>query len=111
MPLRLATSQSFDLELSCNREEGVAICRSALEGLGWEITAAAGRIEAAEPAERLCCVTWPVNLTLSLAGSEGGGCDVRVEGTTPGRGPLQKRQLRDRLGRLRTELLERARKS
>ena len=105
MGFRLHTRDSLEIDLPAPREESARVCRAALQSLGWELTDKAGRIEAVEPAERLCCVTWPVSLTLTLAEAEG-GCRLTVEGTTPGRGSLQKRQLRDRLGRLRAQLTD-----
>ena len=106
MAFRLRTRDSLEIQLPVDRDDCARICRSTLETLGWELEDDSEPIEAFEPADRLCCVTWPVDLTLTVADAEG-GCRLTMEGTTPGRGPLQKRQLRDRMGRLRAELLQR----
>ena len=106
MAFRLRTRDSLEIELPAPREDAARICRSVLESLGWELTSDSDQIEAIEPADRLCCVTWPVSLTLTLADLDEGKSRISVQGTTPGRGPLQKRQLRDRMGRLRAALLK-----
>ena len=110
MGIRLTAHERLDLELDFPREVSAELCRAALMGLGWEVTGSGDEIAAAEPAERLCCVTWPVDLAITLTDGHAQGSRLTVEAATPGRGPLQKRQLRDRLGQFRAELLERAQK-
>jgi hypothetical protein len=110
MAIRLTAHDSIDLELAVPWEVSAELCRAALRGLGWEVSESGEEIEAAEPAERLCCVTWPVDLTIALAEGDQQRSRVTIEASTPGRGPLQQRQLRDRLAQFRAELLDRAQK-
>lgn len=110
MALRLTAHESTEMVLPVSREACADLCRRALEGLGWEVSESGEAIEAAEPAERLCCVTWPVDLTITVGESTPEGTPLSVEAATPGRGPLQRRQLRDRLAQLREALLERSQK-
>ena len=110
MAIRLTARESIDLELDLPPEASAELCRDALMGLGWEVSGSGDEIEAAEPAERLCCVTWPVDLTITLTDGDAQMSRLTVQATTPGRGPLQRRQLRDRLTQFRAALLDRAQK-
>ena len=96
---------TFDLPVSSG--EAKDLCRQGIRSLGWDETGSDDRIAASENPAQLCCVVWPVDVQITVHGA-GAASQITVEGATPGRGPIQKRQLEDRLDRLAAEIRRRA---
>ena len=71
--------------------------------LGWKLERMAPeQLVVREDATRLHCHCSPIEATLSLAASEAGSTEVRIEGRVPGWGPLAGKHAREQ-----TELLAR----
>lgn len=79
-----------------------AACRRAIERLGWDLleTGPDSGLRAEEPAAGLCCVVWPVTVEVGIEPESEERTVVTIRATIPGWGPIQSRQLRDRLGAL-----------
>ena len=96
------------MRLDRGRPAALQACREAVAALGWTAREVDGEsLVAAEDPAGLCCVVWPVEVAVKII--DGGGSSIlKLTATTPGRGPIQQRQLRERLGRLERELHHRA---
>lgn len=96
------------VRLELGRPAALQACREAVSALGWAAREVDGpNLVAEEDPAGLCCVVWPVEVAVEII-AEGDSSLLELTATTPGRGPIQQRQLRERLGRLERELRHRA---
>ena len=102
-----ASRRELTIEVEGSEAQAEDLCRKALRGLGWmDLDEGGSTVRAGEDPASLCCTVWPVEVEAIFRG-DGETTEIELVATTPGRGPIQQRQLRDRLNRLAWEIRHR----
>jgi hypothetical protein len=100
-------SHAFELDLASAGAPKAA--RKALEAMGWEVLEEDRRhVVGEEPAEKLRCVLWPVTADITWTTASNSQTRFELECSVPGRGPIQNRQLDNRMQAVQRRIEEQA---
>jgi hypothetical protein len=94
------------LEVEARADVASAECRKALRDLRWELSLGPeDRLVAREDLALLCCVEGPIQVDVRVLPRARDRSEVLIEASIVGRGPIQSKRLRDRVGGLERQIL------
>jgi hypothetical protein len=99
---------SFELESPV--EVSAVECRRALHDLGWEVSVRSeGRLTGREDLALLRCIEGPIDVEAEVLPRPGDRSEIVLDASMVGRGAIQSKRLRERIGGLERQIRRKTR--
>ncbi len=99
---------SFEVESPA--ELSAVTCRQALHDLGWDVVVRSeGRLSGREDLALLRCIEGPIDVEAEVLARPGGRSEIVLDASMVGRGAIQSKRLRERIGGLERQILRKTR--
>lgn len=94
-----------EFRLNVSSAVALELCQEVAVRLGWRVLSLSGStITVKEVSPQITGFTWPARIDVSIAATSDSACEITLDGSISGIGPIQRNHLQGQMGRFLNDL-------